>query len=57
MVVVPRLFEMLRTRILKSIEAGGGLSKYLMMRALKIGGDKAGGGVKPGTCRWTASCL
>ncbi len=47
MVVVPRLFEMLRTRILKSIEAGGGMSKYLMMRALKIGGDKASGRVKP----------
>jgi long-chain acyl-CoA synthetase len=47
MVVVPRLFEMLRTRILKSIEAGGGLSKYLLARALKIGGDKAGGKFKP----------
>ena len=41
MVVVPRLFEMLRARIMKTIEAGGGLSKYLMSRALKIGGDKA----------------
>jgi long-chain acyl-CoA synthetase len=43
MVVVPRLFEMLRARIMKSIEAQGGLSKYLMSRALKIGGDKAAG--------------
>ena len=28
MVVVPRLFEMLRARILKTIEASGGISKY-----------------------------
>ena len=47
MVVVPRLFEMLRTRIMKTIEAGGGLSSYLMSRALKIGGDKAQGKRKP----------
>ena len=37
MVVVPRLFEMLRARILKTIEAGGGLSQYLLRRALSIG--------------------
>ena len=43
MVVVPRLFEMLRARIMKTIEAQGGLSKYLMSRALKIGSDKAQG--------------
>ena len=43
MVVVPRLFEMLRARIIKSIEASGGLSKYLLARALKIGADKAAG--------------
>ncbi len=47
MVVVPRLFEMLRTRIMKSIEQQGGLSKYLLGRALKIGGDKAAGKFKP----------
>jgi long-chain acyl-CoA synthetase len=47
MIVVPRLFEMLRARIMKQIEAQGGLSKYLMMRALKIGADKAGGGIRP----------
>ncbi len=47
MVVVPRLFEMLRARIMKTIEAGGGLSKYLLYRALKIGGDKARGARKP----------
>jgi long-chain acyl-CoA synthetase len=47
MVVVPRLFEMLRARIIKSIETTGGLSKYLLHRAMKIGSDKAAGGVKP----------
>jgi long-chain acyl-CoA synthetase len=47
MVVVPRLFEMLRARIMKTIEASGGLSKYLLARALKIGGDKARGKFKP----------
>jgi long-chain acyl-CoA synthetase len=47
MVVVPRLFEMLRARIMKSIEASGGLSKYLLDRALKIGGDKYEGRLKP----------
>jgi long-chain acyl-CoA synthetase len=47
MVVVPRLFEMLRARIIKSIEAQGGLSKYLLHRAMKIGADKAAGKLKP----------
>ncbi len=47
MVVVPRLFEMLRTRIMKSMEGQGALSQYLMSRALKIGGDKAAGKLKP----------
>ena len=47
MVVVPRLFELLRARIIKSIEASGGLSKYLLSRALKIGADKYDGRLKP----------
>ena len=47
MVVVPRLFEMLRARIIKSIESAGGLSKYLLHRALRIGGDKAAGKFRP----------
>jgi long-chain acyl-CoA synthetase len=38
---------MLRARIIKSIEATGGLSKYLLHRAMKIGGDKAVGKFKP----------
>jgi long-chain acyl-CoA synthetase len=47
MVVVPRLFELLRARIIKSIESNGGLSKYLLHRALKIGNDRYNGSVKP----------
>jgi long-chain acyl-CoA synthetase len=47
MVVVPRLFELLRARIIKAVEAQGGLSKYLLHRALKIGGDRYKGSVKP----------
>jgi long-chain acyl-CoA synthetase len=47
MVVVPRLFEMLRARIIKSIETKGRLSTYLLERALKIGADKAQGSLKP----------
>src|SRR4051794_14043325 len=47
MVVVPRLFEMLRARITKAIESSGGLSKYLLHRALKIGRDRYDGELKP----------
>jgi long-chain acyl-CoA synthetase len=47
MVVVPRLFELLRARIIKSIEGQGGLSSYLLHRALKIGADKAAGNFRP----------
>ena len=47
MVVVPRLFEMLRTRIIKSIEGQGGFAKYLLRRALKIGADKYERRLKP----------
>src|SRR5687767_4720961 len=46
MVVVPRLFEMLRARILKSISKGG-LPDYLLRRALSIGADRYGGKFKP----------
>ena len=46
MVVVPRLFELLRARILKTIEAGGGFAPYLLKRALTIGADRYEGGVK-----------
>jgi long-chain acyl-CoA synthetase len=37
MVVVPRLFEVLRQRIQKSVEKQGRLPRYLMRRALEIG--------------------
>jgi long-chain acyl-CoA synthetase len=47
MVVVPRLFEMLRARILKTLEKSGAFSNYLLRRALKIGGDKYEGRLKP----------
>jgi long-chain acyl-CoA synthetase len=47
MIVVPRLFEMLRQRILKGLEGSGGLSKYLFRRALRIGQDKYDGKLKP----------
>ncbi|VVT03089.1 AMP-dependent synthetase [Erythrobacter sp. EC-HK427] len=36
MVVVPRLFEVLRTRIMKQIEKEGKIANYLMSRALAI---------------------
>jgi long-chain acyl-CoA synthetase len=37
MVVVPRLFEVLRARILKNVEKQGKVSQYLLRRALEIG--------------------
>jgi long-chain acyl-CoA synthetase len=43
MIVVPRLFEVLRQRILKEVEKQGKLPAYLMKRALDIGAkDYAG---------------
>jgi long-chain acyl-CoA synthetase len=44
MVVVPRLFEVLRTRILKQLAKQGKLAGYMLDRALAIGSHKAGGG-------------
>ncbi len=43
MVVVPRLFEVLRARIMKQVEKQGKLANYLMERALAIGTRKAEG--------------
>ncbi|CAH0498386.1 long-chain fatty acid--CoA ligase [Novosphingobium sp. CECT 9465] len=43
MVVVPRLFEVLRTRIMKQVEKQGKVANYLMDRALNIGTRKASG--------------
>lgn len=46
MVVVPRLFEVLRTRIMKQIEKQGKVANYMMDRALSIGEHKARGGLR-----------
>lgn len=43
MVVVPRLFEVLRMRIIKQIEKQGKVASYLMRRALEIGDHAARG--------------
>ncbi|MXP15260.1 AMP-binding protein [Altererythrobacter confluentis] len=43
MVVVPRLFEVLRTRIMKQVSKQGKLANYMMDRALSIGEIRAGG--------------
>ncbi|GAC1579613.1 MAG: AMP-dependent synthetase/ligase [Sphingomicrobium sp.] len=43
MVVVPRLFELLRARIMKTIEKDGGLPTYLLGRALGIEVRRASG--------------
>ena len=43
MVVVPRLFEVLRTRIMKQIEKQGKAANFMMDRALSIGEHKASG--------------
>jgi long-chain acyl-CoA synthetase len=47
MVVVPRLFEVLRQRILKGVEKQGKLTKYLMHRALSIGAKDYAGSIPP----------
>ena len=43
MVVVPRLFEVLRSRIMKQVEKQGRLANFLMDRAMAIGASKAQG--------------
>jgi long-chain acyl-CoA synthetase len=43
MVVVPRLFEVLRTRIVKQVEKQGKFANFLLDRAVAIGGRKASG--------------
>ncbi len=43
MVVVPRLFEVLRTRIMKQISKQGKVANYMMERALEMGARKAQG--------------
>lgn len=46
MVVVPRLFEVLRARIVKAVEKQGGLGARLLAQALAIGARRANGGVR-----------
>ncbi len=43
MVVVPRLFEVLRQRLIKTVEKQGKMPAYLLDKALNIGERKAGG--------------
>ena len=43
MVVVPRLFEVLRQRIMKQVDKQGGAAKALMDRALNLGARKSEG--------------
>jgi len=43
MVVVPRLFEVLRTRITKQIEKQGRFANFLLDRAVDLGGKRAAG--------------
>ncbi|MCD2322897.1 long-chain fatty acid--CoA ligase [Sphingomonas sp. IC-56] len=43
MVVVPRLFEVLRTRITKQVEKQGKFANYLLGKALELGAKKAAG--------------
>ncbi len=43
MVVVPRLFEVLRARAIKAIDKQGRLSRYLLARALAIGAERHAG--------------
>jgi long-chain acyl-CoA synthetase len=47
MIVVPRLFEVLRQRILKQVEKQGRLSQYLLKRALAIGSKQVSGALPP----------
>ncbi|PVX28723.1 AMP-dependent synthetase/ligase [Sphingomonas pokkalii] len=43
MVVVPRLFEVLRTRITKQVEKQGSIARFLLDKAVAIGARKAAG--------------
>jgi long-chain acyl-CoA synthetase len=47
MVVVPRLFEVLRARVLKSIEKQGRVAQILLDRALAIGAKRYEGRMRP----------
>jgi len=42
MIVVPRLFEMLRTRVVRAVEKEGAIPRFLLDRALALGARNAG---------------
>ena len=56
MVVVPRLFEMLRARILKRSRRAAALSNYLLNRALSIGTQRYDGKSVPWDLPMDGSC-
>ena len=43
MIVVPRLFELLRTRIMKQVEKDGALPQFLLRQAVRIGESRLDG--------------
>lgn len=47
MVVVPRLFEVLRARVIKAVEKQGRLASFLLQQALRIGENDMNGTLKP----------
>jgi long-chain acyl-CoA synthetase len=47
MVVVPRLFEVLRARVIKAVEKQGRLPAFLLRQALRIGAKELNGTLKP----------
>jgi len=57
MVVVPRLFEVLRARIIKQIEKQGKLATFLMERAVAIGERKAAKGGKDSLRDWPMNAI
>ncbi|MBA3055847.1 MAG: long-chain fatty acid--CoA ligase [Sphingomonadales bacterium] len=46
MIVVPRLFEVLRTRIMKQVEKQGRIANFLMDRALRIAARRKGNHIR-----------
>jgi long-chain acyl-CoA synthetase len=51
MIVVPRLFEMLRGRIVKQVEKQGKLANFLLDRALELA-ERKGAGQRPRLADW-----
>ena len=56
MVVVPRLFEMLRARIMKTIEAAAGCRNICSIARSRSAATRRAERASRGTCRWTGSC-